>query len=149
MNWLYEEGFCDEATCNTNWVTFGAQLFNGEGLKEYERLKGVLEGFTKTKTKAELLQGALDRGLIMAPISRIDEVVNSPQLAARHYWREIEHPELGEKFRYPGPFVKFSETPLAYRRRPPLIGEHNREVYVGELGMTEDEFSGLQRQGII
>src|SRR5262249_15346033 len=97
MNWLYEEGVCDEATCNTDWLTFGAQLFSGEGLQEYERLKDVLENFTKTKTKAELLQGALDRGLIMAPISRVDEVVNSPQLAARHYWGEIEHPELGQK----------------------------------------------------
>lgn len=149
MDWVYEEGICDQATRDTNWLTFGAQLFSGDGLKEYERLKGVLEDFTITKTKAELLQGALDRGLIMAPISTIDEVVNSPQLAARHYWCEIEHPELGEKFRYPGPFVKFSETPLTYRRRPPLIGEHNREVYVSELGMTEGEFADLQRRGII
>ena len=85
----------------------------------------------------------------MAPVSQIDEVVNSPQLAARHYWCEMEHPELGEKFRYPGPFVKFSEMPLTYRHRPPLIGEHNREVYMGELGMSEGEIAGLQSQGII
>ncbi len=149
MDWVYEEGICDQATRDTNWLTFGGQLFSGEGRQEYERLKGVLEEFTTTKTKAELLQGALDRGLIMAPIAKIDEVVSSPQLAARHYWCEVEHPELGEKFRYPGPFVKFSETPLTYRRRPPLIGEHNREVYVGELGMSEEEFAGLQRRGII
>lgn len=149
MDWVYEEGACDEATHDINWLTFGAQLFSGKGLQEYERLKGVLENFTKTKTKAELLQGALDRGLIMAPISRIDEVVNSPQLAARYYWCEMEHPELGQKFRYPGPFVKFSETPLTYRRRPPLIGEHNREVYVEELGMTENELTALQDKGVI
>jgi crotonobetainyl-CoA:carnitine CoA-transferase CaiB-like acyl-CoA transferase len=149
MDWVYEEGVCDEATRDTNWLTFGAQLFTGEGLQEYERLKGVLEDFTKTKTKAELLQGALDRGLIMAPIAKIDEVVNSPQLAARHYWCELEHPELDQKFRYPGPFVKFSETPLSYRRRPPLIGEHNREVYVEELGMSEDELAALQKKGVI
>lgn len=149
MNWVYEEGICDEATRDTDWLMFGSRLFSGEAVKEYERLKGVLEDFTKTKTKAELLQGALDRGLIMAPISTIDEVINSPQLAARHYWCKIEHPELGETVSYPGPFVKFSETPITYRHRPPLIGEHNHEVYVGELGMTEAEFAGLQRQGII
>lgn len=149
MNWVHEEGFCDEVTRDTDWVTFGGRLFSGEALGEYERLKLILENFTKTKTKAELLQGALERGLVIAPVAKIDEVVNSSQLAARHYWCEVEHPELGQKFRYPGPFVKFSETPLSYRRRPPLIGEHNQEVYGGELGMMESELAELQAKGVI
>jgi crotonobetainyl-CoA:carnitine CoA-transferase CaiB-like acyl-CoA transferase len=149
MDWVHEEGFCDKATRDTDWVNFGGRLFNGEALGEYERLKLILENFTQTKTKAELLQGALERGLVMAPVARLDEVVNSPQLAARHYWCKLEHPELGRKFRYPGPFAKFSQTPLSYRRRPPLIGEHNREVYVGELGMRENELAELQAKGVI
>ena len=149
MDWIYEEGLCDEATRNTDWVGFGGVLFSGQGFEEYERLKLIVESFTKTKTKAELFQGALDRGLVMAPITRIDEVVDSPQLAARQYWQELHHPELGKSFRYPGPFVKFSETPIAYRRRPPLIGEHNREIYVDELGMPEKELGELQNKGVI
>ena len=149
MDWIYAEGLCDEATKNTDWVGFGGLLFSGKGFDEYERLKLIVEEFTKTKTKAELLQGALERGLVMAPITRIDEVVSSPQLAARHYWQELLHPELGKSFRYPGPFVKFSETPITYRRRPPLIGEHNRDVYIDELGLTEKELTELQSKGVI
>ena len=149
MDWIYEEGLCDEATRNTDWVGFGGVLFSGQGFEEYERLKLIVEEFTKTKTKAELLQGALDRGLVMAPITRIDEVVSSPQLASRQYWTELHHPELGQSFRYPGPFVKFSETPITYRRRPPLIGEHNREVYIDELGVTEKELAELQSKGVV
>jgi crotonobetainyl-CoA:carnitine CoA-transferase CaiB-like acyl-CoA transferase len=45
--------------------------------------------------------------------------------------------------------VKFSETPITYRRRPPLIGEHNREIYVDELGMPEKELGELQNKGVI
>ena len=149
MDWIYEEGLCDEATRNTDWVGFGGVLFSGKGLEEYERLKLIVEEFTKTKTKAELLQGALDRRLVMAPITRIDEVVSSPQLTARQYWQELSHPELGKSFRYPGPFVKFSETPITYRRRPPLIGEHTREVYIDELGMTDKELTELQSKGVV
>ena len=149
MDWIYEEEICDEATRNTDWVGFGGVLFSGQGFEEYERLKLIVEEFTKTKTKAELLQGALDRGLVMAPITRIDEVVSSPQLASRQYWTELYHPELGQSFRYPGPFVKFSETPITYRRRPPLIGEHNREVYIDELGVTEKELAELQSKGVV
>jgi formyl-CoA transferase len=42
-----------------------------------------------------------------------------------------------------------SATPIEYRRRAPLIGEHNREVYVGELGLTEDEMAALQTKSVI
>ena len=150
MDWIHEEGFCDEATRDIDWAGFGAQLFaGGEALAEYERLKLVVERFTKSKTKQELLSGALDRAVLVAPVATIDEVVHSPQLAARNYWQEVEHPELGVKFRYPGPFVKFSETPIAYRRRPPTLGEHNREVYVDELGFTEQQLTELQTRGVI
>jgi crotonobetainyl-CoA:carnitine CoA-transferase CaiB-like acyl-CoA transferase len=150
MDWIYEEGCCDEATRDIDWVGFGALLFaGGEALAEYERLKLVVERFTQNKTKQELLSGALERGLLVAPVATIDEVVHSPQLAARDYWQEVEHPELGVKLRYPGPFVKFSETPIAYRQRPPTLGEHNREVYVDELGFTEQQLTELQTRGVI
>jgi crotonobetainyl-CoA:carnitine CoA-transferase CaiB-like acyl-CoA transferase len=150
MDWIYEEGLCDDATHDMDWVGFGGALFaGGEAIATFERLKLIVEDFTKTKTKAELLQGALDRTLLIAPVSTLDEVVNSPQLAARQYWQELEHPELGCKVKYPGPFVKFSETPITYRRRPPLVGEHNREVYVGELGLTEQQVTELQSRRII
>lgn len=150
MDWIHEEGMCDDETHAMDWVRFGGELFaGGEAIAKFERLKQIVEDFTTTKTKAELLQGALERTLLIAPISTIDEVVDSPQLAERLYWQELEHPELGQKFKYPGPFVKFSETPITYRRRPPLVGEHNREIYVDELGLTEAQLQELQRKGVV
>ncbi|MGH7965696.1 MAG: CaiB/BaiF CoA transferase family protein [Candidatus Binatia bacterium] len=151
MQWICEEGLCDEATRDKDWAAYGAYLFTGgeEAIADYERLKLVVERFSTSKTKAELLQGALARAVLIAPVSTIDEVVGSEQLAARQYWQNVEHPELQTTIRYPGPFVKYSETPLAYRRRPPLVGEHNREVYVDELRVTEDELTDLQTKGVI
>jgi crotonobetainyl-CoA:carnitine CoA-transferase CaiB-like acyl-CoA transferase len=108
-----------------------------------------VEEFTKTKTKAELLKAALDRGLLIAPVTSIDEVVRSEQLSARDYWHDLEHRELGRTFRYPGPFARFNGTPIAYRRRPPAVGEHNLEVYVGELELTEQNLTELQSKGVI
>ena len=60
-----------------------------------------------------------------------------------------EHPELGQTFKYPGPFAQFSRTPIAYRRRPPTVGEHNREIYLGELGFTAQQLTELQKTGVI
>jgi crotonobetainyl-CoA:carnitine CoA-transferase CaiB-like acyl-CoA transferase len=150
MEWICEEGFCDAATRDKDWVAMGALFFaNPEAIAEYERLKQIVEDFTMSKTKAELLEGALKRVLLIAPITTIAEAVNSEQLAARGYWQEFAHPEMGQTFRYPGSFAKFSVSPITYRRRPPTVGEHNREIYVGELGFTEEHLAELQSRGVI
>jgi crotonobetainyl-CoA:carnitine CoA-transferase CaiB-like acyl-CoA transferase len=140
MEYLYEEGACDAATRDKNWLEYTQLLLSGaEPIEEFERVKRVVEAFTRTRTKAELLQAALARGLVMAPVSTIDEVLASPQLAARDYWQT-----LGD-VTYPGPFAKFSASPLRYRRRPPTVGEHNSEVYA-EVGLDAVD---LRRRGVV
>jgi crotonobetainyl-CoA:carnitine CoA-transferase CaiB-like acyl-CoA transferase len=150
MQWVCEEGFCDAETRDKDWVAFGS-IFLGDPatITEYDRLVGIVERFSASKTKAELLQEALKRALLIAPVQTTKEVLASEQLAARDYWQALEHPELGQAIRYPGPFAKFSASPLRYHRRPPTIGEHNRELYVGELGFTEQQLAEMQRTGVI
>jgi crotonobetainyl-CoA:carnitine CoA-transferase CaiB-like acyl-CoA transferase len=150
MAWIYEEGFCDAATRDKDWIGFlNVLLITPEAVEEYERLKQIVEEFTLTKTKAELMQGALERGLLIAPVTTVDEVVHSEQLAARDYWRLLGHPELGRAVRYPGAFAQFSTTPIAYRHRPPTVGEHNQAIYSEELGLTAQQLTDFQTRGII
>ena len=126
---VYEHGFCDERTRDTDWMTYDARLTSGEvPVEEYERLQRIVERFTSSLTKAELLKLALERSLLVAPVATIDEVVNSPHFGARGYWVPIAHPEVAAEVRHPGAFAKFSETPIAYRRQPPRLGAHNHEV---------------------
>jgi crotonobetainyl-CoA:carnitine CoA-transferase CaiB-like acyl-CoA transferase len=150
MAYIYEEGFCDAAMRNKDWIAYGDALLTGqEPVEGYERLAYVVEEFTRSKTKAELLRAALERKLLIAPITTVEEVVHNDHFEARDYWRPLEHPELGQAFRYPGPFARFSATPIVYRRRPPLVGEHNREIYIDELGFTAQQLAALQAQGVI
>jgi crotonobetainyl-CoA:carnitine CoA-transferase CaiB-like acyl-CoA transferase len=150
MNYLYELGICDAATRDKDWIAYGGLLLSGrEPMAEYDRVVGLIAEFAASRTKAELLQAALERGLLIAPIATMDEVLESSHLRSRGYWQVLEHPELGRSFCYPGPFAKFSESPIAYRRRPPLVGENNREVYLEELRLSEDRFADLARRGII
>ena len=46
-------------------------------------------------------------------------------------------------------WVSLSRTPGSVRCGAPKLGEHNREVYGGLLGMDEDEIAELERDGII
>jgi crotonobetainyl-CoA:carnitine CoA-transferase CaiB-like acyl-CoA transferase len=150
MAYIYEEGFCDAAIRDKDWIAYGDALLTGqESAEGYEPLARVVEEFTRSKTKAELLRAALERKLLIAPITTIDEVVHNDHFTARDYWRPLAHSELGQAFRYPGPFARFSATPIGYRRRPPLVGEHNREIYIDELGFTAQQLAALQAQGVI
>ncbi len=150
MHWVHEEGFCDDATRDKDYVRFFDLMLTGdESFTELERLKDVVATFTRTKTKSELLAAALARDLLIAPVATTREVLESAQLAARDYWRDVAHPELGRTVRYPGPFARLGATPIEYRRRPPTVGEHNREIYGDELGLGADELAHLAAMGVV
>ncbi|MGA2410493.1 MAG: CoA transferase [Candidatus Binataceae bacterium] len=150
MDYLYEIGGCDKATHDKDWIAFGDQLLSGkEPMEEYERIKGVIAGYIAGKTKAEIFELARAKGFLMAPVATVADVLANPQFQARNYWQILDHPELGREVKYPGPFAKFSQTPITYRRRPPLIGEHNREIYQDELGLTAAQLADYGRRGII
>lgn len=150
MRFICERGFCDGATRDKDWIKYGEQLFSGvEPLSEFERVKEVVRNFTRSYTKNELLQLAVERGFLITPVTTIAEVVESPQFAAREYFQNVAHPELGASFLYPGPFAKFSATPIEYRLRPPTVGEHNSAIYRDELGLSGSQITELARAGII
>ena len=151
MNWAYEEGYCDSATRDKDWLRYVEMLMTGEETEEeHARVQAVVENFTRSKSKAELLTGALERGLMIAPVSTMDEVVNEAQFEARDYWRTIadDRAQAGA-FRVPGPFAKFSRTPIEYRLPPPRIGEHNAAILGAELGHSSAELAALAAEGVI
>jgi crotonobetainyl-CoA:carnitine CoA-transferase CaiB-like acyl-CoA transferase len=148
--YLYAQGECDQATYEKDWIAFGDMLITGkEPMAEYDRIKGVLAAFLAKRTKSELFEIARANGLLIAPVSTIDDVLQNPQFIAREYWQKVESQPAGSSILYPGPFARFGGSPVTFRRRPPTIGEHNREVLGTELGMNEREVSELARKGII
>ncbi len=130
MEYVCEEGYCDEVTRDQDWIAFAVPLLTEDpkAIQEYERIKLIIEEFTKTRSKAELLDAGTQRRLLIAPVVTIEEVVGSPQLAARNYWQELAHPDLTKNPRYPGPFARLSGMPITYRCGPPKIGEHNDQL---------------------
>jgi len=128
MEWVHDCGYCDAATRDKDWIAYTALLLRGEEpIGEFERVKQAVASCTASKTKAELLQAALDRSLLIAPITTLRDVVASEQLAARAWFQT--HPGADEALaRYPGPFARFSAAPITYRRRAPKLGEHQAEL---------------------
>jgi crotonobetainyl-CoA:carnitine CoA-transferase CaiB-like acyl-CoA transferase len=71
------------------------------------------------------------------------------QLVARGIFTRLEHPVTGP-VRYIGLAGKLSNGPEQDVTSPaPLLGQHNHDILVGELGVSEDEYSAYERDGII
>jgi crotonobetainyl-CoA:carnitine CoA-transferase CaiB-like acyl-CoA transferase len=129
MEAMYEEGFVDEATRDKDWLNYTTLLVSGaEPLSELDRCIDCITNWTMAHTKAELFALALERSLLIVPVATTKDVCESPQLAARQYWRTVESPTDGSPVTFPGPFAQFSGQPLRYRRRAPRLGEHTAEV---------------------
>ncbi|MEE9199388.1 MAG: CoA transferase, partial [Dehalococcoidia bacterium] len=109
----------------------------------------VLGPFFLRHTKEELYRWALERRFMLTPVNTPGDLLEDRQLKAREYLMQVEHPELEEQVPYPGAFVRLSETPCQVRRRPPRVGEHNEEIYIGELGLCREELAELRTASVI
>ena len=151
VDYLYEQGACDQAMRDTDWVGYGAELLSGRvPMHDYDRRKTSYRGILPPENQGGAIRSCDEqRTLLIAPVSTIDDVLQNPQFLAREYWRRLTHPETGASCSIRDHSRASAQSRLRYRRPPPALGEHNREVLVGELKMSEAEFAELQRQGII
>jgi crotonobetainyl-CoA:carnitine CoA-transferase CaiB-like acyl-CoA transferase len=132
---------------NPDWTQ--AELFQDQGTRaEYQQdCNKLIELWTQEYTMAEIDRLGMEYDVPLAPVRTVQEVVNDEQLAYRNFFVEIDHPVAG-KFKYPGAPYKLSATPWEIKRRAPLLGEHNAEVY-GRLGYRKKDIEGLKKAGII
>jgi crotonobetainyl-CoA:carnitine CoA-transferase CaiB-like acyl-CoA transferase len=142
--WMIDDGLAPDYFNGFDWNdwTPGVKHMKGQVEEAKEDIRLVEEPFARfflTKTKDEIFHRALDEELMLAPVLTSADLYGWEQLQSRDFWAPVEHPELGVTLKYPGPFIKMSETPITFRRRAPLIGEHNREIYVDELGCSDDD----------
>jgi benzylsuccinate CoA-transferase BbsE subunit len=148
VKWMAEEGLAPEWLQKLDWVVDYNATTMGQEIAD--RTGAAVEKFTLTKTKTEMyIEGSINRGILIAPVNSTQDISEDLQLQARVFWTKVDHPELKATLNYCGPFVKMSETPIKYRRRAPLIGEHNPEIYISEMGLTAGELTELHNEGIV
>jgi crotonobetainyl-CoA:carnitine CoA-transferase CaiB-like acyl-CoA transferase len=114
-----------------------------------EHMFDVLDEWAKDYSVAELMEGAQLRRIPYAMVRPPEALADDSQLNARGFFSDREHPELRRSIRYPGGPFFFTVTPWRIARRPPLLGEHNLEIYKSELGLSDAQFAQLMRAQVI
>ena len=112
-----------------------------------DALVSTLEDTFARETTGHWLTALEAAGVPAGPIYTLDEVYADPQVRARDMVVETEHPTAG-RVRNIGIPVKLSETPGAFRRPAPALGEHTDEV-LRELGVSDERAALLRASGAV
>jgi succinyl-CoA---D-citramalate CoA-transferase len=114
-----------------------------------EDLEAIVAEWAGRHTAAEIDAVLNEAGVICGPIYTIADIFEDEQYQARDMLVEHDDPEFGT-YIGPGIVPKFSETPGEVRWSGTWEeGSHNRDVYGGLLGLSDDELAALKEQGIL
>ncbi len=153
MQCVYEADMCDEASRDKDWLDYTNQLYDGrEPISEYDRLKRIVGEFCAARTKAELLDLACYRQLLIAPVATPSDVLASAQFAARDYFDRVDDDALASDrpVTAPGPWVRSSSQAPIRLDRAPRLGEHTDTAFAqgpsaGRASVRERETDGARR----
>jgi crotonobetainyl-CoA:carnitine CoA-transferase CaiB-like acyl-CoA transferase len=95
-----------------------------------DELDGHWHPWMKERTRDELWPLFRERHIAFQPIQTLDRVAASDHLAHRRFWVDVEHPRAG-RYRMPGAPYRLSASPWSVGSPPPLLGQHNEEVFAG------------------
>jgi crotonobetainyl-CoA:carnitine CoA-transferase CaiB-like acyl-CoA transferase len=130
--WMVDSGAVTQEWADAeDWASFEARMLTAGALvHELPAVREAITVFTEQHSKVELFEGGIARGVTLAPVNTVADVVTLEHLKVRDYWDELVLPS-GRALQAPGPFVKASATPIAWTRPAPAAGEHTRDVLDG------------------
>jgi len=135
VEWMASEGMADDLT-DDQWSDEAYRL------SHFDHILQVVKRWTLTHTSDELFELGQLMHFPWAPVQSPQEVLDNPQLKARHFFIDVSHPEMDTPLTYPRAPYQWGCS-LERRKRAPRIGEDNIEVYQEELGLSEQEMERL------
>ncbi|MBI2916754.1 MAG: CoA transferase [Chloroflexi bacterium] len=145
LAWMARRGVGQELH-GRQWSAKITRHLNAE---DRDTMEAAYARFVATYTKAEIWEEALAKRIDWHIVQTPQDLFECRHLAERGFWSKVDHPELGEAVPYQGWPTKMGAAPAAIHRRPPLIGEHNQEIYVGELGLSRHQLAALKQAGVV
>lgn len=112
-----------------------------------DELEKIVADWAIDKTVAEIVELLEKFSIPNAPVQRIPEVIEDPNVKARDSIVYFDYPGIG-KYPVAAFTPRFSEIPWEMKR-PDLLGESNKDVFCNLLDYTEAEFKTMQEEGII
>lgn len=107
-------------------------------------LQNLIREWCADYKKGEIEEIMDEAGIPCGPVLNVKEAIEHPHIQARDMMVHCEHPTVGDMY-FQGCVIKLSETPGEVETAPPLVGQHNREVF----GLSEEEEKALIEEGVL
>lgn len=117
-------------------------------VRNYDSLREQLAGQFARRDASDWVAALRRSGLPCGLIRSVAEVFADPQLAAREMVVTHEHPVAGPVRTVANP-IKMDGVGASADLPAPVLGQHNREIYVDRLGMSLEMLEAYRRDGVI
>ena len=117
-------------------------------LEHAEELDLIIQDWIGQRTSEEVIQAFAEAEAAIAPVYSIADIVADPHYRAREAVISVDHPKLGA-IQMQGVIPRLELTPGRVKHAGPELGEHNREILLGELGLSEAELRELEELGVV
>jgi benzylsuccinate CoA-transferase BbsF subunit len=131
-----------ELATDPRFVNLAARKENEDALEQ------ILTAWTQEHSADEvtgILQGI---GVPSYPSLDGKDILANPQVTARGFFIELEHPEVGKR-RHLGIPWKMSRTPCEVRRPAPCLGQDTDSVLSDVLALSREEIASLRAQEVL
>ena len=142
------------------WRTFGElcgsppwahdpRFATNEGRAEHHKeIDEHIAEYTVLHDDYDLMHRLQAAGIAATPVLEASRMFDDEQLLSRGFFQE-QSVEGAGTHKYVGPLWQFEETPVEFLQPPATFGEHNEYVYRELLGVSDEEYANLEREGHI
>ncbi len=135
--------FCDVAG-RPDLAEDGRFATNPERVRNRAALIAILEPLIAGRSCSEWLSALEASQVPCGPINTIDQVFADPQVLARKMKIAMDHPLTADPIDLIGSPFKLSDTPVAHRHPPPMLGQHTDAVLRDWLDLSAEEIAELR-----
>jgi benzylsuccinate CoA-transferase BbsF subunit len=122
------------------------------GLDSRREHEDALDGMVAARTarwdRWELMGRLQAAGVPASVVETTGDVFDDPVLAARRYWRVLEHPVMGPVRNASAPHL-WNGLPVSPASPAPLLGQHTEEISRDLLGLSADEYRQFVADGVL
>lgn len=137
-----------EVAGQPQWADDPRFATNKQRVAHRAELIPLIRQATVFKTTAEWVAELERAGVPCGPINDLAQMFQDPQVVARGLKVDVPHPLAGSLPQVASP-IRLSETPVEYRRAPPLLGEHTEAVLMDVLGLDAGAVQVLRSAGVL
>ena len=120
----------------------------GKRKENRKELDELLARWTTQHTAEELVRLFQEAGIPSGVVQNAEDLSGDPQLLARNFFVQLQHPVLGGTISERSP-IRFEQDFTVGWKAAPQLGEDNQYVFLKLIGLTESELSAYAEKGII